>query len=178
MHVTCSANLNPSLIFRAECVCSYEAPRYRTSSNLLLLALSSCSLLCSVISLICVLPVRNEFLYQYKQSFKFFFYTYISIYIYTHTHTHTQWYLHSRFGCCNGYCAYHYNQVSRVQTWPKRRNFKGDTIRNTTFFGGEVEPEAPYRKTLRHVKVTCTHEQKYYARPNSSLPSSTPPTCY
>jgi hypothetical protein len=50
-------------------------------------------------------------------------------------------------------------------------------IRSTPFFG-EVKPKASCRKTLRHVKITCKDEQKYFARPNLSFHSPFPPACY
>jgi hypothetical protein len=35
--------------------------------------------------------------------------------------------------------------------------------------GGGEKPEAPRRKILRHLKITCNYELKYFARPNSSF---------
>jgi hypothetical protein len=40
-------------------------------------------------------------------------------------------------------------------------------IRSTPSFGWEVKPEVPCCKILQHVKITCKHEQKYFARLNS-----------
>jgi hypothetical protein len=37
-------------------------------------------------------------------------------------------------------------------------------ICSTPFFGREVKPEAPCRKILRHIKITCKYEQKYFSR--------------
>jgi hypothetical protein len=37
-------------------------------------------------------------------------------------------------------------------------------IRSTPSFVGEVQPEAPSRKILRHVKIMYKYEQKYFAR--------------
>jgi hypothetical protein len=39
--------------------------------------------------------------------------------------------------------------------------------RTAPSFGGEVKPEAPCRKILWHVKITCKYEQKYFTRLNS-----------
>jgi hypothetical protein len=35
---------------------------------------------------------------------------------------------------------------SRVQTRPRTMDFKGDKIRSTPSFGGEVKPSVPYRR--------------------------------
>jgi hypothetical protein len=68
---------------------------------------------------------------------------------------------------------------------PKFRGFKPERndgflrvikIRSTPSFGGEVKPEALFRKILQHVKVTCKHEQKYFS--SSSFPSPVPSACY
>jgi hypothetical protein len=75
--------------------------------------------------------------------------------------------------------------VSVLSTGPKGRGFKhgrGDgflraiKIRSTPSFGWEVEPEAPCRKILRHVKITCKYEQNA-CKAKFSLLSSIPPTC-
>jgi hypothetical protein len=47
-----------------------------------------------------------------------------------------------------------------------------------SFFGGEVKSEAPYRKILRHVKIPCKYEQKYFSKPNSPFPSPVLSACY
>jgi hypothetical protein len=58
---------------------------------------------------------------------------------------------------------------------PKIRRFKpgqGDEflmeikIRSTPSFGGELKPETQWRKVLRHVKIICKYEQKYFTMPN------------
>jgi hypothetical protein len=68
--------------------------------------------------------------------------------------------------------------VSVLVIRPKIRGFKpgqGDgfsttiKIRSTPSFTVKVKPETPCRKILHHVKITCNYEQKYFARPNSSL---------
>jgi hypothetical protein len=40
--------------------------------------------------------------------------------------------------------------------------FKGDKIRSTTSFGGEVKPSATCRKILRHVKDPCGVWKRYF----------------
>jgi hypothetical protein len=40
-------------------------------------------------------------------------------------------------------------------------------IRSTPSFGEEVKQEAPCRNILRHIKITCKYERKYFARLNS-----------
>jgi hypothetical protein len=40
-------------------------------------------------------------------------------------------------------------------------------LRSTSSFGGQVKPQAPCPRILRHVKTTCKYEQKYFARQNS-----------
>jgi hypothetical protein len=74
--------------------------------------------------------------------------------------------------------------VSVLSIIPKVRGFnpvhgflKKRKFRSTPSFGGEVKPEPPRRKILRHVK-NHKYEQKDFARPNSSFPSPIPPTCY
>jgi hypothetical protein len=53
----------------------------------------------------------------------------------------------------------HWTQGSRVQTRPKTMDFKGDKIRSTPSFGGEVKPSVPCRsftackRTLRARQV-------------------------
>jgi hypothetical protein len=37
-------------------------------------------------------------------------------------------------------------------------------IRSTPSFGGEVKSDASCRKILRHIKITCKCEQKYFVR--------------
>jgi hypothetical protein len=64
-----------------------------------------------------------------------------------------------------------------LTTTLKVRGFKpgqGDKIRSASF-GGEVKPEAPRRKILRHVKKSLAST---FARPNSLFPSHIPPACY
>jgi hypothetical protein len=39
-------------------------------------------------------------------------------------------------------------------------------IRSTPSFGGELKPETQRRKVLRHVKIICKYEQKYFTMPN------------
>jgi hypothetical protein len=57
--------------------------------------------------------------------------------------------------------------------------FRAIKARITPTFGGKVKLEIRCRKVLRHVKIiTCKYEQKYFARPNSSLPSPVPHSCY
>jgi hypothetical protein len=60
---------------------------------------------------------------------------------------------------------------------PKVRGFKlsqgngylrAIKIHSTPYFGGEAQPSDPCRKILRHVKITCKYEEKYFARPNSA----------
>jgi hypothetical protein len=58
------------------------------------------------------------------------------------------------------------------------RFLKAIKIHSTPSFGGEVKPEAPYRKILRHVKNNLQCEQKYFARPNSYFPCPAYPACY
>jgi hypothetical protein len=66
--------------------------------------------------------------------------------------------------------------VSVLTIRPKFREFKPGIkdrflraikIRSTPFYVGEVKPETPCRKILRHVKITCKYEQKYFARLSS-----------
>jgi hypothetical protein len=38
-------------------------------------------------------------------------------------------------------------KVSRVQTRPRTMDFKGDKIRSTPSFGGEVKPSVPCKRT-------------------------------
>jgi hypothetical protein len=49
-------------------------------------------------------------------------------------------------------------------------------IRSIPSFGWEVKPEAPCRKILRHVKITCNWERNAY-KAKFSLHSSIPCTC-
>jgi hypothetical protein len=49
-----------------------------------------------------------------------------------------------------------------------RRIFKGDTIRSTSSFGGEVKPSAPRR--LYHVKDPYKYEKRYLLRRQNSRP--------
>jgi hypothetical protein len=58
--------------------------------------------------------------------------------------------LRSRSRLYDGYRACHWTQGSRVQS--RQRAIK---IRSTTSFGGEVEPSAPCRNILQHVKGPC-----------------------
>jgi hypothetical protein len=51
-----------------------------------------------------------------------------------------------------------------------RRIFKGDTIRSTTSFGGEVKQSAPRRKILYHVKDPYKYEKRYLLRRQNSRP--------
>jgi hypothetical protein len=51
-------------------------------------------------------------------------------------------------------------------------------LHSTLSFRGEVKLEAQCYKILRHVKITCKYEQKYFARPNSPFPFPVPPVCY
>jgi hypothetical protein len=76
--------------------------------------------------------------------------------------------------------------VSVLAIEPKVPKFKagqGDgflratEICSTPSFGGEVIPEAPCCKILRHVKSLIKYEQKYLARPNP-FPLPVPPACY
>jgi hypothetical protein len=43
----------------------------------------------------------------------------------------------------------------------RRRIFKGDKVRGTTSFTGDVKPSAPCRKILRHVKEPQKNEKRY-----------------
>jgi hypothetical protein len=72
-----------------------------------------------------------------------------------------------------------------LATGPKGCGFKpsrGDgflrtiKIRSTPSFRWEIKPEAPCRTILRHVKITCKYQQKYF-KDKFSLLSSIPPTC-
>jgi hypothetical protein len=77
--------------------------------------------------------------------------------------------------------------VSVLAIGPKVRGFKpgrGDgllratKIHSTSSLGREIKPEAPWRKILRHAKITCKYEQKYLARQNQSFHSPIPHACY
>jgi hypothetical protein len=77
--------------------------------------------------------------------------------------------------------------LSMLSLGPKVRGFRlrrGDgylraiKIRSTPSFEEEVNPEVPYRKILRRVKVSYKNEQKYYASQDLSFPSPVPPACY
>jgi hypothetical protein len=58
------------------------------------------------------------------------------------------------------------------------RFLKAIKIRSTPSSGEEIKPEAPCRKILRHLQITFKYKQKYFARLNSSFPSSVFPDCY
>jgi hypothetical protein len=70
--------------------------------------------------------------------------------------------------------------ISVLAVGPRVRGFKpgrGDVfltaikIRSTASFGGEVKPETPCRKILRHVKYHFKCEQRYFRVPDSAFPS-------
>jgi hypothetical protein len=95
------------------------------------------------------------------------------------THTERDKYKHD-LSCLGGVTV-------SVTDRPKVRRFKpgrGDVflgaikISSRPSLGEQVKPEAPCRKILRHVKITCKYEQKYFPRPYSSFLSHVPPACY
>jgi hypothetical protein len=65
--------------------------------------------------------------------------------------------------------------ISELTTGPKVRGFKPGRLlraikfRNTPSIGEKVKPEAPWHKILRHVKISCNYEQKYFSRLNYHL---------
>jgi hypothetical protein len=77
--------------------------------------------------------------------------------------------------------------VSVLAIRPKIRGFKPGRgceflrvikIHCSPSFGREVKPLVSCREILRHVKMACKYEEKYFARPNPSFPSTVPPVCY
>jgi hypothetical protein len=53
--------------------------------------------------------------------------------------------------------------------------YKGGKILSTPSLGGEVEPEAPCRKTLRHIKVTLEVSTKILCEAKSIISAPPPP---
>jgi hypothetical protein len=67
---------------------------------------------------------------------------------------------------CSGYRAYHWTQVSRVQTSPEADLYLRAIKIRSTSSRGEAKPSAPCRKILRHVKRSLRSMKEILSRQN------------